>query len=176
MDEKRIYKFIVSGPVGSGKTTFIRTISEIPVVETEVKSTIDIGKETTTVAMDFGMIRIDAHEIHLYGTPGQDRFAFMWEVLSNNAIGIILLIDSTDPSNFPNAKRILNFLLSRLDVPFMVGATKRDIEPSWDEESIADYLRIDRELVKPVICTDRESVLKFLKTFLNYYKKEVEPW
>ncbi|MGH8087570.1 MAG: GTP-binding protein, partial [Stenotrophomonas sp.] len=75
-------KFVVSGPVGAGKTTFIRTISQVEVVSTEEKSTEEIGKTHTTVALDFGQMNLGDHVLHLFGTPGQTRFDYMWDVLS----------------------------------------------------------------------------------------------
>ena len=83
-------KIVMAGPVGAGKTTFIRSLSEIPVVDTDEIATEDIGKETTTVAMDFGMLTLDEIPIFLFGTPGQDRFDFMWEVLCEGALGLDL--------------------------------------------------------------------------------------
>ena len=85
-------KLVVSGPVGAGKTTFIQSLSEIPVVDTDEIATEDIGKEKTTVAMDFGMFTLDGIPMFMFGTPGQDRFDFMWEVLCEGALGLILLV------------------------------------------------------------------------------------
>ncbi len=170
----RIYKVVVTGPVGSGKTSFIRNISEIPTVDTDVRSTIDIGKETTTVAMDYGLIHLGDDEIHLFGTPGQDRFSFMWDILSEGAIGFILLVDSTNPSTFPLARKILDHVLSQFPIPYIVGATKQDIEPSWDVEYIADYLEVEPDRVRPLLAIDRKSVLEFIIYFFEWYLKEKE--
>lgn len=96
------HKIVFSGPVGAGKTTAIGAISDRPPVSTEQKATDEIRhmKETTTVAMDYGSIRLpDDSVIHLYGTPGQERFNFMWQLLSQGAIGLVLILDnqSVDP-------------------------------------------------------------------------------
>ena len=91
-------KVIVTGPVGAGKTTAIQTISDIQIVNTN-EETSDLAKSKkpqTTVAMDYGLIRLGERErVHLYGTPGQERFDFMWEVLSEGALGLILLLDNS---------------------------------------------------------------------------------
>jgi len=92
-------KIIVTGPFAAGKTQFIKTISEIDVVETEKvitsKDEKDV-KDFTTVAMDFGRITIDKDLVlYLFGTPGQSRFEFMWDILSEGALGVVVLVDST---------------------------------------------------------------------------------
>jgi len=97
-------KVVIAGPFAAGKTQFINTVSEIKTVKTEKKiqhSGEKQVKDYTTVAMDFGKIRIDdEHELYLFGTPGQFRFDFMWEILGEGALGIIVLVDSTDPTTF----------------------------------------------------------------------------
>lgn len=94
------HKLIFTGPVGAGKTTAIAAISDRPPVTTDVLAsdeTADV-KPTTTVAMDYGVLELGAGErVHLYGTPGQERFDFMWEILAEGAIGVVLLITNTRP-------------------------------------------------------------------------------
>lgn len=92
------HKIIFAGPVGVGKTTAISTISDIPVVGTEAKATdaTALLKANTTVAMDYGILQLDGGgKVHLYGTPGQERFSFMWEILTIGGIGLVLLIDNS---------------------------------------------------------------------------------
>src|SRR5512139_2881292 len=80
-------KLIFAGPVGVGKTTAIAAISDIPPVSTDVAA---------TVAMDYGFFTLDDGQyIHLYGTPGQERFDFMWEILTEGGLGLILMVDAT---------------------------------------------------------------------------------
>jgi len=93
------YKLIFTGPTGAGKTTAISVLSDIPVVNTEAKTTRrevrHEDKDTITVGLDYGLIKLDNQEkIHLYGTPGQDRFDFMWNILTEGGLGLILLIDN----------------------------------------------------------------------------------
>jgi signal recognition particle receptor subunit beta len=94
-------KLVVSGPVGAGKTTFIGSLSEIPVVETDELASEDIGKERTTVALDFGLLTLDGVPIHLFGTPGQERFDFVWDILVEGALGLVLLVAGDSPKDFP---------------------------------------------------------------------------
>ena len=103
-------KIVITGPFNAGKTEFIRSVSEIDVVSTERKITYapEKVKETTTVAMDFGRITVDNDLVlFLFGTPGQKRFDFMWEILSEGMLGFIVMVDSTRPETFREARSIL---------------------------------------------------------------------
>lgn len=102
MFTKQQYKIIFTGPVGAGKTTAIRVLSDIEPISTEELATDHVAdrKAETTVAMDYGSMMLDSKErIHLYGTPGQKRFDFMWNILTDGGIGLIILLDnqSDDP-------------------------------------------------------------------------------
>lgn len=94
------YKIIFTGPVGAGKTTAIGVLSDIETVRTESAAS-DMTRERkpeTTVAMDYGRVSLpDGTSIHLYGTPGQERFDFMWDILTEGGIGLILLVDNMRP-------------------------------------------------------------------------------
>ncbi len=95
-----VYQLLFAGPVGAGKTTAIQTLSDIQVVSTEALASDDVAKlkPTTTVAMDFGLMKLaSGDQVRLYGAPGQKRFDFMWEILSENALGLVLLIDASAP-------------------------------------------------------------------------------
>jgi signal recognition particle receptor subunit beta len=85
-------KMVITGPFSAGKTQFIQSVSEIDVVATERKISSDAErvKEDTTVAMDFGRITVDDDLVlYLFGTPGQRRFDFMWEILSEGMLGFV---------------------------------------------------------------------------------------
>ena len=102
-------KMVVTGPFAAGKTQFIQTISEIDVVETEARISRDSErvKEYTTVAMDFGRITVDEDLVlYLFGTPGQRRFDFMWEILSEGMLGFVVVVDSTRPETFREARAV----------------------------------------------------------------------
>lgn len=124
----RVLKIVVTGPFNSGKTTFIGSISEIDVVSTE-RLTRSEGEESdlTTVAMDFGRITLpNGFIIHLYGTPGQERFDFMWEILSEGMLGYVVLIDGSDPGTFGEGKEIIRKFSEMSDRPFVIGLTRGD--------------------------------------------------
>jgi small GTP-binding protein len=167
-------KVVIAGPFAAGKTQFINTVSEIKTVKTE-RRTQQLNeksvKDYTTVAMDFGKIRIDdEHELYLFGTPGQFRFDFMWEILGEGALGIIILVDSTDPTTFHEARKIINFFQSRFPVPMVVGANKQDMPNAWSPEDVRIALDIDEEEgipVIPVSAIDKESVKNALLTLFE---------
>ena len=92
------HKIIFSGPVGAGKTTAITALSDEPPIETEALASdhTRLIKEKTTVAMDYGVLKLDGSErIHLYCTPGQERFEFIWKILSDSALGVDHLINNS---------------------------------------------------------------------------------
>jgi signal recognition particle receptor subunit beta len=91
-------KLIFTGPVAVGKSTAIACISDIPAISTDVAATDEtlLKKQRTTVAMDYGFMGLDdGHYVHLYGTPGQERFNFMWDILIENGMGLVVLIDAS---------------------------------------------------------------------------------
>ncbi|MBD2774865.1 GTP-binding protein [Iningainema tapete] len=162
-----ILRIVVTGGVGAGKTSFIRTISEIEVVDTDKKATDETSqfKDTTTVAMDFGRLSIAPNQsLHLYGTPGQSRFDFMWDILIKKAHAYILLIDAHRPEQFRYGKRILNFLNQRVQIPYLIGLTHTDCQNAWEVEDVAIALGLVDERVRSSIisvnATERTSVLQ----------------
>jgi small GTP-binding protein len=174
MKQIKKIKVLVAGPFAAGKTQFINTVSEIKTVKTERKiqhSGEKQVKDYTTVAMDFGKIRIDdEHELYLFGTPGQFRFDFMWEILGEGALGIIILVDSTNPTTFHEARKIINFFQSRFPVPIVVGANKQDLPNAWSPEDVRIALDINEEEgipVIPVSAIDKESVKNTLLTLFE---------
>ncbi len=155
-------KMVVTGPFSAGKTQFIQAISEIDVVATERKISREEEriKDQTTVAMDFGRLTIDEDLIlYLFGTPGQRRFDFMWEVLSEGMLGFVVLLDSVRPETFREARDILDTFTSYAPVPYVVAANKQDMDDAWDPEDLRIALRIPPEIkVLPCVAPDRESV------------------
>lgn len=140
-------KLIISGPVGAGKTTFIQSLSEIEVVNTDEVASEEIGKQKTTVAMDFGKLTLDDIPVYLFGTPGQDRFDFMWEVLCEGALGLVLLVAGDEPRSFAQARNILEFITSRIAVPFIIGVTRQDLPKVWGPEDVGDYFQVGQAQV-----------------------------
>ncbi|MCC6074268.1 ATP/GTP-binding protein [Pseudomonas sp. GCM10022188] len=94
-------KIVITGAVGAGKTTAIGSISEIPVVSTDVAASdaVSAFKASTTVAMDYGELTLDdGSKLRIYGTPGQERFSFMWDILATGALGFVILVNHSSPT------------------------------------------------------------------------------
>jgi signal recognition particle receptor subunit beta len=164
-------KIVVTGPFGAGKTTLIRTISEITVLSTE-KPVTSAGappqKTETTVAMDFGRITIDSElALYLFGTPGQDRFEFMWDILGEGMLGYLLLVDLEQLSALPDAANILAAFRRMAAVPYVVVVNRASELPPTAEAEIRARLGLDEQtLVVACDATDRESVKAVLLALL----------
>jgi small GTP-binding protein len=144
--EKTTVKILITGDVGAGKTEFIRSISEIEIVSTDrpVSDEFRELKSETTVAMDFGRLTIDQGLVlHLFGTPGQVRFDFMWEILSFGMWGYIILFDSSRPDTCWSTRRIVDFFEALGNVPYVVVANKQDLPGCLSPEEVAYILALD---------------------------------
>lgn len=123
-------KVVVTGPFAAGKTTFIGTLSEVPLLATEkpITDSSRSVKSMTTVSMDFGKITFDFEEgdvvLYLFGTPGQDRFDFMWDVLARGMLGFVVLVDVTRETTYAEAKKIVKYFRELSDVPYVIGANR----------------------------------------------------
>jgi hypothetical protein len=163
-------KMVVTGPFSSGKTQFIQTVSEIDVVATErkISSESERIKETTTVAMDFGRITVDDDLVlYLFGTPGQKRFDFMWEILSEGMLGFVVMVDSSRPETFREARRILETFRAYAPTPYVVTANKQDLPDAWEPDDMRIALRLSSEVkLLPCTATDKESVKNALLELL----------
>jgi uncharacterized protein len=163
-------KIVVTGPFSAGKTTMIRTISEITVLSTERSITDETKsrKADTTVAMDFGRITIDRDLVlYLFGTPGQDRFDFMWEILGDGMLGYVLLVDATRSESLDEAASILEAFRKMAKVPFVVGYNRSEGLDEAEEGRIRSRLDLAHDVpVVPCDVTDRESVKSVLLALL----------
>ena len=163
-------KIVVTGPFSAGKTTLIRTISEITVLSTEkdISDHTRSRKAETTVAMDFGRITIDRDLVlYLFGTPGQDRFDFMWEILGEGMLGYVLLLDASREDSLAEAVGILAAFRKMARVPFVVAVNRSAGVDPVDEARIRSVLELDEDVpVVPCDATDRESVKSVLLALL----------
>src|SRR5690606_16519633 len=173
-------KMVITGPFSSGKTEFIRSISEIEVVSTErgiAENTAEaLEKENTTVAMDFGRITVDDDLVlYLFGTPGQRRFDFMWEILAEGMLGFIVMVDSAKPETFREAKSILESFRAYGQTHYVVAANKRDHTDAWKPDDLRIALRIEPEVkLLPCIAKEKDSVRNVLLELLYTILEEME--
>lgn len=152
-------KVVVSGGFGVGKTTLVGAVSEITPLRTEaamtsagvtVDDTSNVeAKTTTTVAMDFGKLTVeDGLVLYLFGTPGQDRFGFMWDDVVDGALGAVVLVDSR---RLDECYAAVDYFEQR-GVPFIVALNQFDGAPVHDLSEVRDALDIDDDI--PLITTD----------------------
>ncbi len=171
-------KMVVTGPFNAGKTEFIQSVSEIDVVSTErkISSEIERIKETTTVAMDFGRITVDNEMVlYLFGTPGQKRFDFMWEILSEGMLGFVVIIDSSRPETFREARKILETFRAYAPTTYVVASNTQDCEDAWDINDMRISLRISPEIkLLECVATDKDSVKNILLELLYSILAELE--
>ena len=171
-----ILRIVVTGTVGAGKTSFIQTISEIEVVNTDRRATDETAqlKRDTTVAFDFGRLTISPDQaMHLYGTPGQSRFDFMRDILIHKAHAYILLVNAHRPQDFRDVRRILNFMNQRVQIPIVVGLTHMDYPDAWTSDDIILALGLfDTTRQIPLVqvnATDRTSVSNALIALIHQW-------
>jgi small GTP-binding protein len=167
---KRALKIVITGPFGAGKTAFIQTISQIDVVSTERKITrrAPVGKEETTVAMDYGRVALGRTILNLFGTPGQKRFDFMWEILSQEMDGFAVLVDTTETKTFREARRLIRLFSRYNSVPYVVVANKQDLAGAVSSTKLRRALSLDgRVAVVPCVATRKRSVRTALQALVQ---------
>ena len=155
-------KIVIAGGFGTGKTTMVASVSEIEPLRTEELLTeagvhVDDlagieGKDTTTVALDFGRITINTKVVlYLFGTPGQNRFWFMWDELATGAIGAVVLVDTRRlDSSFPS----IDFFEHR-GIPFVVAVNCFDGSQAYTVDEVRHALDLD-EAIPVMLCDARE--------------------
>lgn len=171
-------KIVVTGPFNAGKTQFIQSVSEIDVVSTErkISNAERRVKDKTTVAMDFGRITVDDDLVlYLFGTPGQKRFDFMWEILSEGMLGFIVMVDSNRPETFREARSILETFHAYAPTPYIVAANKQDHPEAWDVDDLRLALRLDKGIkLIPCVATKKEMVKTVLLELLYSILEKME--
>jgi signal recognition particle receptor subunit beta len=163
-------KILIAGGFGVGKTTTVTAISEIPPLTTEaVMTSLSVGvddpgdrtKVTTTVAMDFGRVTIDAAlKLYLFGTPGQHRFGFMWDDLARGALGAVVVVDSR---RLGDCHAVIDYF-DRARLPYIVAVNAFDGSVAHDLSEIRWALAVDA--VVPVVAFDARDRVSVRDTLL----------
>lgn len=166
------HKILITGTMGAGKTTAIAAVSEIEPISTDVSnSDKSVDKEKTTVAFDYGQVTIGEDErLRIYGTPGQERFSFMWKVLSKGALGVIILVDATRADPFSDLRIYLkNFDALIKEQSCVVCLTKIDKGNLSTVNEFASFVA-QEGIICPVVAADireKQDVLMLLDLLLT---------
>jgi len=178
------YKMLFTGSVCSGKTTAIRSLSEIETVDTDAKVSDSVirRKQRTTIAMDYGVLELsDTAKLHLYGTPGQERFRFMWQLMMSDLVAdaeaLVLLVDNTRNDPFKDIRfyveEFRDYLVKRR---LVIAVTHSDVRPNPDYNYYMNELKRMGlfTTVMFIDARDPAAVLKVVKEVVGRREKEVD--
>ncbi|MCX4095650.1 GTP-binding protein [Nocardia sp. alder85J] len=175
-------KILVAGGFGVGKTTMVAEVSEVTPLRTEeIISELSEGvddltgvqeKSTTTVAFDFGRITLDRELVlYLFGTPGQERFWFLWDELSTGALGAVVLVDTR---RLPSSFAAIDYF-ERRGLAFVVGVNCFEGAPRYMAEEVREVLDLDPHVpVQLCDVRDRNSAKSILITLMEYLISRVQ--
>lgn len=173
------YKLIFSGPVGVGKTSAVAALSQGKLLTTEeiASDMTRLRKDKTTVAFDYACVELEGGErLHIYGTPGQERFDFMWDILTAGGLGLILLLDNSRGKPFGDLRFFVSSFRDFIDkTALVVGVTRTDSHP---QPGLDEYRKeiASLGLSCPVFEVDarvRENVLVMVQTLLYQLNPEL---
>ncbi|WP_410209762.1 GTP-binding protein [Aquirhabdus sp.] len=173
------YKIVFCGGMGSGKSQAISSLSEIPVFATEALNTDEEAhsKLHTTVGIDYGEITIDdTLKIGLYGTPGQNRFQFMWPTIAQGALGIVILIDHSAANPLADLDIYLESFVGKSDRIIVIGVTHVDVSSNHSFDIYRRWL-IDHKKRYPIFSVDarqKDDVLLLVETIIASLEVQVE--
>jgi signal recognition particle receptor subunit beta len=172
------HKIVFGGTMGAGKSAAIKTLSEIGVVSTEAVNTDTQThqKALTTVGIDYGEISLDdGTKIGLYGTPGQNRFDFMWSIICNGAIGIALLIDHSSTERIKDLEFYLN-AFENFGSNIVIGITHLDLIDDQKLKIYRDWMSIHKKQY-PLFAIDarhKDDVLLMIETLIVKLEIQLE--
>ncbi|MTK63280.1 MAG: GTP-binding protein [Methanobacterium sp.] len=158
-----IPKILVTGPYNAGKSSFVKSISEKSVSVDRMA----LEKFPTTIAMDIGHLDHGGFVADIFGTPGQERFDLMLDILAKEAVGAFILIDSSAPQTFARAKEMINKTHSEA-IPNIIVANKQDVKGALSPEQIREKMNLNEQIpIVPTVVTDNIGVNQALDTLLK---------
>jgi uncharacterized protein len=159
-----IPKIVVTGPYHAGKSTFVQTLSD---------TAVSVNRLGTTVALDHGHVTIDGLTADIFGTPGQERFDPLLKTIAGQALGVIVVVDSSRPDSFPRAREMME-LTGKQGLPMIVAANKQDTPGALKPEDVAQRLGAPAH-VRVMGCTgqDRESSRHVLRELIDHIMTKV---
>lgn len=172
------HKIILTGTMGAGKTTAIAAVSEVPPIVTDVTNNDrSVDKAMTTVGFDYGYLTLEnGDRIRLFGTPGQERFRFVWPVVAKGAMGLIILLDNSRPDPLADLAVYLNGFSSELaTLPCVVGIGRLNTHPTPDVDAVAQVLE-QHNYVFPILPVDvrrREDVVLLIDVLLSQLEADL---
>jgi signal recognition particle receptor subunit beta len=162
-DEPTIAKIVVTGAFGSGKTQFVRTLNTLDTVDP-----LPPPAPGQIIAMDFGRLHIaDDLTLYAFSTPGGRRFDFMWEILAEGLLGVVVLVDSSAPPTFRESRKVIHTMTGHMPVPYVVAASFQDHPDAVPPDDLQILLRVYDVPVVPCVATDPESVKNVLLALLE---------
>lgn len=172
------YKILLTGTTGAGKTTAIAAISETAPVRTDVKNNDPaFAKATTTVGLDYGELTLDnGDKLRLYGTPGQERFSFMWQILSQGALGLVVLMDNSSPEPLADLAVYLKGFKGLInEAACVVGVGRLETHPQPDLEAYAEVMHAAGVLcpLVPVDVREQSQVLMLMDLLLTQFESKL---
>jgi len=177
------YKILFAGPCGAGKTTAVHAVSDIAAISSEVRNTdSSIAKPFTTAGLDYGQITLEnGEQLALYGTPGQERFDFMWSILSQGALGVILLMDNSQANPLAMLEVYLHALAPAIGqgkqkAACVVGVGRMEQHPIPGIDDFAARLQT-HGIVCPVVPVDvreKKHVLNLIELLLLQIEATLE--
>ncbi len=142
--------------MGAGKTTAIASISETPPIKTDVDNNdASVDKSHTTVGLDYGQLTLDnGDRLRFFGTPGQDRFDFLWKILVVNSLGVVILINNASTAPLDDLDKFLKAFAAELKtMPCVIGVGRFETHPEPNLDRYADFIA-EKQLLIPVIACD----------------------
>lgn len=153
-----IPKIIVTGPYNTGKSTLVHALST---------RAVSVDRLATTIALDHGHIDHKDFSVDIFGTPGQERFDPILKLLGGEAMGLLLIVDSTKPDEFHRAKTMLDMTLGH-GLPFIILANKQDSPNALSPEEIRERMKIGKEVkIVPTVATQKKGVMEAFETLID---------